>query len=138
MSKQENNSKQQRRAAKSSDFMQSAALAARKTGKVLSVIWKWVYRLRSVVLAVPVALGAIYLAIYNSAKLPELVGINLQASGEYAMMIERGTAVSVPLVITGVCLLLMFVSKRTIYPWLISVFSLIVPVLIYITNVFPG
>lgn len=138
MSKQENRGNKQRTAAKSTDFMQTVRAAARKAGKVLSVVWKWVYRLRSIVLAVPVALGAVYLAIYNTAKLPELVGINLQANGEYAMMIERGTAVTVPLVVTGVCLLLMFVSRRTIYPWLISIFSLIVPILIYVTNVFPG
>lgn len=109
-----------------------------KTGKVLSVIWKWIYRLRGAVLAIPVAIAAISLAIYNTANLPELVGINLQANGAYAMMVERGTAVSVPLLITGVCLVLMFISRKTIYPWLISVFSLALPLLIYFTNVFPG
>lgn len=110
----------------------------RKIGKVLALIWKWIYRLRGAVLAIPVAIAAISLAIYNTANLPELVGINLQANGAYAMMIERGTAVSVPLLITSACLVLMFLSRKTIYPWLISVFSLALPLLIYFTNVFPG
>lgn len=128
-------------------FGRSAATGSRKDkvipvlhkiSKVLAAVWKWVYRLRGAVLAIPVAIAAISLAIYNTANLPDLVGINLQANGAYAMMVERGTAVSVPLLITGVCLVLMFISRKTIYPWLISVFSLVVPILIYFTNVFPG
>lgn len=110
----------------------------RKIRKVLPVVWKWVCRLRGAVLAIPVVIAAISLAIYNTANLPELVGINLQANGAYAMMVERGTAVSVPLLITGACLVLMFISRKTIYPWLISLFSLVIPLLIYFTNVFPG
>ena len=110
----------------------------RKIGKVLIAVWKWVYRLRGAVLAIPVAIAAISLAVFNTANLPELVGINLQANGSYAMMIERGTAVSVPLLITGVCLVLMFISRKAIYPWLISIFSLAVPLLLYFTNIFPG
>lgn len=110
----------------------------RKIGKVLAVVWKWIYRLRGAVLAIPVAIAAISLAIYNTANLPERVGINLQANGAYEMMVERGTAVGVPLLITGVCLVLMFISRKAVYPWLVSVFSLVLPLLIYFTNVFPG
>ena len=43
-----------------------------------------------------------------------------------------------PLVVTGVCLVMMWLSRRTIYPWIISIFSLVLPILIWITNVFPG
>jgi len=33
---------------------------------------------------------------------------------------------------------LMVCSRRALYPWLISAFTLILPVLILITNVFPS
>lgn len=100
--------------------------------------WKWAYRLRSVILAVPVALGAVILAIHNQARLPDMVGLNLQASGEYAMMVGKGIAVLGPVAVTAVCLLMMFCSRKVLYPWLISLFSLALPILVYITNTFPG
>lgn len=109
-----------------------------ETKAKLKAAWKWVYRLRSVILAIPVAVGAAVLAIYNQANLPDMVGINIQASGEYAMMIGRGVAVLGPLAVTAVCLLMMFCSRKVLYPWLISLFSLALPLLIYITNTFPG
>ena len=100
--------------------------------------WQWIYKLRSVLLAVPVVAAAIKLAFQNMARLPEFVGINLQANGEYAMMIERNVAVMVPLLITIGSLLMMFLSRKVLYPWLISVFSLVVTILLWITNIFPG
>ena len=109
----------------------------RKIRKVLPVVWKWVCRLRGAVLAIPVVIAAISLAIYNTANLPELVGINLQANGAYAMMVERGTAVSVPLLITGACLVLMFISRKTIYPWAVSIFTLVLPLLLLFSNIYP-
>lgn len=99
---------------------------------------KWTYRLRSVLLAIPVAIGAAVLAIYNQTNLPETVGINIQASGEYAETVSRNVAVLGPLAVTAVCLLMVFCSKKVLYPWLISLFSLVLPLLIYITNIFPG
>ncbi|MBE6926357.1 MAG: hypothetical protein E7461_05895 [Ruminococcaceae bacterium] len=109
-----------------------------KTGDFLQEAWQWIYKLRSILLAVPVVAVAIKLAFQNMARLPEFVGINLQASGEYAMMIERNVAVFVPLLVTAVCLLTMFLSKKVLYPWLVSLFSLVLPLLLWITNVFPG
>lgn len=88
---------------------------------------KWIYRLRSIVLAFPVAVAAVVLAINNARKLPEIVGINMQANGEYARAISRGVAVMGPLAITALCILMMFCSKKVLYPWLISVFSLVLP-----------
>ena len=111
---------------------------ARKAWVVLQNIWQWVYKLRSVVLAIPVIVGAVILAQENMEKLPALVGINMQASGEYAMMIERNVAVGVPLLVTAACLLMMFISRRVLYPWLISLFSLVLPLLLWLTNVVPG
>ena len=104
----------------------------------LKSVWKWVYRLRSVILAIPVAAGAVILAIHNQAKLPDSVGINIQASGEYAEVVSKSVAVFGPLAVTAVCLLMVFCSRKVLYPWLISLFSLILPLLIYITNIFPG
>ena len=100
--------------------------------------WTWVFRLRSVGLAIPVAVAAVALAVYNEATLPALVGIDLQANGEYAQMIAREIAVLGPLALTALCLLFMFCSRRVVYPWLISIFSLVLPILILITNIFPA
>ena len=101
-------------------------------------VWLWIYRMRSVILAVPVAVGAIILALHNNANLPETVGINIQATGEYAETVSRSVAVLGPLAVTAVCLLMVFCSRKVLYPWLISLFSLVLPLLIYITNIFPG
>lgn len=113
--------------------------------EVLKKIWsyakiagQWIYKLRSVILAIPVVVAAISLAMDNAARLPVFVGINLQANGEYAMMIERNVAVIVPLLITVGSLLMMFLSRKVLYPWLISVFTLVIPLLLWLTNIFPG
>jgi hypothetical protein len=110
----------------------------KKTVENWKILWKWVYRLRSVVLAIPVALGAVILAIHNQAKLPAVVGFDLQATGEYAHLVGKSVAVFGPLAVTAVCLLMMFCSRKVLYPWLVSLFSLVLPILIYITNTFQG
>ena len=99
-------------------------------------ICRWMYRLRAIVLSIPVAITAICLAIRNSSVLPEMVGVDLQASGEFAKMIERSTAVWIPLGITGICILLTCISRRFVFPWLIAVFSLVLPYVIELTNTF--
>ncbi len=109
-----------------------------KIGHVLQIVGSWIYKLRSVILAIPVIVCAICLAVRNTRILPEAVGINLQANGEYAMTVARNVAVMGPLAVTAVCLLMMFCSRRVLYPWLISVFSLVLPYLIWITNIFPA
>ena len=48
------------------------------------------------------------------------------------------TAIAYTSAITIGCLVLMLFSRKTIYPWLISLFSLLLPVLLIITNTFPG
>ena len=103
-------------------------------GYVMKEIGRWIYKLRSVFLAIPVAVAAIFLAVRNQVNLPEQVGINLLASGEFEMMISRNVAVLVPLVITVFCLLLMFCSRKVLYPWLISIFSLVLPFVLLLTN----
>lgn len=112
--------------------------AWRKTSRFCKTLWAYIYKLRAVILSVPVAIGAIWLACMNLSKLPDRVGINLLPNGDFSMMVAKGVAVFGPLAITAVCLLLVLCSRRTLYPWLISVFSLALPFLILITNVFPA
>lgn len=110
----------------------------KKIGRVLGGVGKWIFRLRGFFMAIPVVLAALYLATQNMARLPDEVGINLLANGQYEYLVSRGLAVLAPLVVTGVSLLMMFLSRRTIFPWIISIFTLILPWLIWITNVFPA
>ena len=84
------------------------------------------------------ASSAMMLAINNQAKLPEVVGLNLQNNGAFSIQIAREIAVLGPLAVTALCLLLVFCSRRTLTPWLVSVFSLALPVLILVINTFPG
>lgn len=102
----------------------------------------WVYRLimrfRKIFITIPVVYGALKLAMYNQEKLPAQVGILLQENGTYAYTVAQDVAIMGPLAVTAACLLLMFCSRRTLYPWLISMFSLVLPILILITNIFPS
>ena len=109
-----------------------------KIRDMVRVAGQWIYKLRSVVLAVPVVVASIVLAVQNLNRLPPYVGINIQPTGEPAMILERSVAVMLPLLVTAGCLLTMFLSRKVLYPWLISLFSLVLPILLWITNVFPG
>ncbi len=106
--------------------------------EVVKMVAFWAYKLRSVLLSIPVVVASITMAIQNMARLPAMVGINLLASGEYQFMVVKMVAVVGPLALTALCLLLMFSSKKILFPWLISVFSLALPWLIWVTNVFPS
>lgn len=106
--------------------------------KVIYNIGLWIFRLRRFWMAAPVVYAAIQLAMYSNEHLPEYVGINLQETGEFAEVITREMAVKGPLAVTAACLLLMFFSRKALYPWLISVFSLVLPLLLLFTNVFPA
>lgn len=110
----------------------------RAIGRVLAVIGKYIMRLHKIFLAIPVVYGAVRIAMYAQENLPETVGISLQANGEYAITVARNVAIQGSLAVTAACLLLMFCSRRTIYPWIISIFSLVLPFLILLTNVFPA
>jgi hypothetical protein len=123
---------------KTSPFREKTAKVFKGIGNGFQMVWKWVYRLRSVLLAIPVGTAAVILALRNAVSLPERVGLDLQASGEHALIVDRSLAVMGPLAITAVCLLLMFSSRRVLYPWLVSLFSLVLPILLLITNVFTG
>ena len=109
-----------------------------KINKVINFIGVWLFRLRKPVMAAPVVYYALQLANYNREHLPEQVGINLQSTGEFAQMISRDMAVMGPLALTIACLLLMFCSRKAMYSWAISIFTLALPLLILFTNVYPA
>ena len=110
----------------------------RKINSLISFTGSVMFRLRKIVMAVPVVWLALKLASYNRENLPEQVGINLQSSGEFAQMITRDMAVMGPLGLTIACLLLMFCSRKAMYPWAISIFTLALPLLILISNLYPA
>ncbi len=106
-------------------------------------LWQWVYRLRSVLLAIPVAFAAIILAVRNLVKLPDSVMFSSAALNDAGNLIfqnitvTKALAVWGPFGITIACLAMMFLSKRVVYPWLISLFSLLLPVILLLINTFP-
>lgn len=120
----------------------------RKTGSYLSKLWHYIFMFRGVILAAPVATVSAILASKCSTDLPESVMVTLPGidakspdsifgflvfNTEY---IPRSTAVMAPLVLTIACLLLTICSKRTMYPWLISLFTLTVPLFLLLTNLY--
>ena len=121
-----------------SEFVKKVWPWMKKTGTVLALTGRWAYKLRSILLAIPVAVTAIALALRNMQQLPTQVGINILASGEYQWLVSRAVAAFVPLGVTVLCLAMMFCSKKVLYPWLISLFSLVLPLVIWLTNVLPS
>lgn len=101
---------------------------------VFGTLFTWIFRLRKIFMALPVLYAAAELAKRNLEELPEMVGFDIQSTGEFAQMISRDTAVYGPLALTIVCVVLMLLSRKTIYPWLISIFSLVLPLLIWVLN----
>lgn len=110
----------------------------RNVGYVLRLTFRWAYKLRSLVLSIPVAVVALALAVRNLAHLPAQVGFNLLSNGQYQFVVSKGIAVCLPVAITAVCLCMMLLSKKMLYPWLISVFSLVLPIALWFTYLFPG
>lgn len=86
-------------------------------------LWKWAVRLRSLPLAIPVIVVMVILALRSLATLPDTMII-----GDYEL--TKQVAVYGPVAATSLSLLMMFISKRIFYPWLISVFTLILPIFI--------
>lgn len=116
-------------------------------GKVLNVIWKILYHLRKIFLAVPVVIVAMRLAQTTKEHLQGAFRfhiLDVADTIEQASLVIRQVevteqvAVVGPMIITGGCLLLMFLSRRTMFPWLISVFSLIIPIFVLVSGMLPG
>jgi hypothetical protein len=98
----------------------------------------YMFHFRKLLLGLPVVFASIYLARVNWTQLPDQVGLSLMANGQFARLVEKEVAVYGPMGVTAVCLLLMVCSRRALYPWLISVFTLVLPILILVTNIFPS
>lgn len=121
----------------------------RMLGDAFYRIGLYMYRLRSLILAAPVAGVALILATENQQRLAETVEVskityNPQAADALFGLLElstttitRDAAVWGPAMITAACLLMMICSKRTLYPFLISVFSLCLPVVIWFFSIYP-
>jgi len=109
-----------------------------KVKSVIGVIIMVLYRLRKVFLAIPVVYYALKLARYNMEHLPEIVGVNLQSNGAFADTISRSLAVMGPLGVTAACLVLMLFSRKALMPWAVCVFTLILPILILVSNMYPA
>lgn len=120
------------------EALQKTKAAFETTGRVLSIIGKVLYHMRKLFLAIPVVWLAVRLYGEAMDRLPQAVGLLLQKSGDYAYMLEKETAAMGCMAVTAACLLMMFCSRRTLYPWLISLFSLVLPILLIVTNIFPA
>lgn len=109
-----------------------------KVSAALRTFWSYIVKWKKLIAAIPVAAGAIWLAVRNAAKLPAVVGLGLQLDGSFSMLLPREVAVLVPLSVTALCLLLMCCSKRILTPWVVSALTLILPIVIWVVNVFPS
>jgi hypothetical protein len=118
--------------------LQKVKTVIHKINSVINTIGVWLFRLRKIVMAAPVVYYALKLARYNMEHLPEEVGINLQSTGEFAQMISRNSAVMGPFMLTCACLVLMFCSRKAMYSWAISIFTLVLPLLLLFSNVYPA
>ena len=108
-----------------------------KFKRILKIIGKVIFHLRKIFMAMPVVYYALKLADYCKDNLPEMVGLRIQADGSFLETISRASAINGCLMITAICLGMMFLSRKTVYPWVISIFSLIVPIFLLITNLYP-
>ena len=121
----------------------------RKLGKALGKIGHYLYLMRSLILGAPVAAAAVVLASRNMDRLPKSVevtkiAINTKAPDALFGFLElstaaitRDAAVYGPVILTAACLLMMIFSKRTLYPFLVALFSLCLPIALYYFTVFP-
>lgn len=119
-------------------FRQKTAAVFKKIGKVFRIIRAYILRLRTVLMAVPVVVAAIVLAVMNLGRLPDSTGLWLLTNGEFLILVPKLVAVLMPIAITALSILLVLCSKKALYPWLISIFTLVLPLLIYYTNDISG
>ena len=88
--------------------------------------------------------------VYNMIRLAEFlfrqtgdpaymhyIEYNVQ-NGIFAQTISRDLAVMGPLALTASCLVMMFLSRKALYPWAVSLFTLALPVLLLISNLYPA
>ena len=128
--------------AKIQDFSNSNG--GKKIKKLFRKVWKNVKKItakifhyRAVFLALIVVACSLTMAAVSMFLLPAQVGIDLQIDGSYTFMLPKLLAVLFPVLITLISLVFVLISKRTLYPWLISLFTLALPAVILLTNIFP-
>jgi hypothetical protein len=119
-------------------------------GRAIGTLCKYIFRLRALFMANPVAVIAVIEAMINTSRLPDTleyatIGLDFDATqtlfGPFVMHIEqlsRETAVMGPLMLTAACLVFTIFSKRTLFPWIVSIFTLVVPVLLYLMTQYPA
>ncbi len=135
---------------KLSPAVQKTGHGLKVAGKSMGIIAGYMYKLRSVILAAPVAAAAAVLAVTNMSRLPavvEITRVTLDTQSQDSLFgclvigvdyISREVAVLLPLILTVGCLLLTLCSKRVFYPWIISVFTLILPLFLLLSNMYPA
>ena len=128
--------------AKIQDFSNSNG--GKKVKKLFRKVWKNVKKItakifhyRAVFLALIVVACSLTMAAVSMFLLPAQVGIDLQIDGSYTFMLPKLLAGLFPVLITLISLVFVLISKRTLYPWLISLFTLALPAVILLTNIFP-
>ncbi len=109
-----------------------------RAGDAVVRAWNYVMMFKKIFLTVPIAVLAVIMALRNLFELPAMVGLILEENGEFSLEVIREVAVLGPMAITAICLLLVFVSKRTLTPWMVSLFSLLLPIWILFINTFPA
>lgn len=112
--------------------------AAQKIWAGTCYVARVLYLLRKVFLAIPVLYLTVKLALYNQANLPDTVGLLLQADGSFMMEFSRTAAVLGSAGITVFCLVMMLLSRKALYSWAISIFTLALPVLLLVSNIYPS
>lgn len=121
-----------------------------KAGKVFYKIGSYLYLLRSLILAAPVAAVAFIIAMNNMERLPETLEVtkisyNPQAQDALFGFLELGVdtisrdmAVYGPLALTVACLVMMILSKRALYPFVIALLTLCLPFVLYFFQIYPA
>lgn len=105
----------------------------KSAGENFKAVLRWAFRLRSVALSVPVAVIAVILAVNNAAVLP---GPLLIGAGQNVITISKPVLIMGPLALTALSILMTLFSKKVTYPWIISLFTLLLPLVLWITMSF--
>ena len=101
--------------------------------ETFKTVLHWTFRLRSVMLSLPVAVIAIVLAVSNAGKLPGPLSIG---AGQNIITISKSVLIMGPLALTALSILMTLISKRVAYPWIISLFTLLLPLVLMFTMTF--
>lgn len=111
-------------------------------GKVFRIIGLTIFHMRKIFMAIPVVMAAMRMATLVKDTLTgpfRFFIMDVLASWEQSELVIRQVevskqiAVTGPLVITAAALVLMFLSRRTIWPWLVSIFTLAIPGFIWLS-----